>query len=89
MLTASYQKHLLKFKIPGGTSRGVLKTKETFFIILKDKSQKGIGECALFMGLSIDDCSAYEKKLKWVCDHVDLGVEALYDELVEFPSIQI
>ena len=89
MLTASYQKHLLKFKIPGGTSRGILKTKETFFIILEDKSQKGIGECALFRGLSIDDCSAYEKKLKWVCDHIDLGVEALYDELIEFPSIQI
>ena len=33
--------------------------------------------------------SDYEKKLKWVCDHIDLGVEALYDELIEFPSIQI
>ena len=36
MLTASYQKHLLKFKLPGGTSRGMLKTKETFFIYLEE-----------------------------------------------------
>ena len=55
MLTASYQKHLLKFKLPGGTSIGMLKTKETFFIFLEDESQKGIGECGLFRGLSIDD----------------------------------
>ena len=89
MLTASYQKHLLKFKLPGGTSRGMLKTKETFFIFLEDESQKGIGECGLFRGLSIDDRPDYEKKLKWVCDHINLGFEPLYNELMEFPSIQI
>ena len=89
MLTASYQKHLLKFKLPGGTSRGMLKTKETFFIFLEDESQKGIGECGLFRGLSIDDRPDYEKKLKWVCDHINLGFEPLYNELIEFPSIQI
>lgn len=89
MLIASYQKHLLNFKLPSGTSRGVLKTKETFFLIVEDGNKKGIGECGLFRGLSIDDRPDYEEKLKWVCDHIHLGIQELYIELMEFPSIQI
>ena len=88
MLTASYQKHLLKFKLPGGTSRGMLKTKETFFIFLEDESQKGIGECGLFRGLSIDDVPNYEAILKWTCLNIHLGLDSLLKELVEFPSVQ-
>ena len=88
-MKASYQKHFLNFKLPGGTSRGVLKTKETYFIFIEDENQKGIGECCLFRGLSIDDRPDYEVKLQWVCNHINLGVQKLYDELIEFPSIQI
>jgi len=89
MLTASFKKHLLNFKLPSGTSRGVLKTKETYFIFIEGENQKGIGECGLFRGLSIDDRPDYEEKLQWVCDHINLGVQKLYDGLMEFPSIQI
>ena len=35
----------------------------------------------MFRGLSIDDRPDYEKKLKWVCDHINLGKDQLYDEL--------
>ena len=89
MLTASFKKHLLNFKLPSGTSRGVLKTKETYFIFIEGENQKGIGEFGLFRGLSIDDRPDYEEKLQWVCDHINLGVQKLYDGLMEFPSIQI
>ena len=88
MKTASYQKHILKFKQPSGTSRGVLKTKATWFIILNEHGKRGVGECGMFKGLSIDDKPNYEDKLHWVCKNVNLGLEVLLQELVAFPSIQ-
>jgi len=86
--TAVFKKHILHFKQPSGTSRGVLKTKETWFIILKENGKQGIGECGMFKGLSIDDIPNYEDKLQWVCNHINLGLETLLPELVAFPSIQ-
>ncbi|WP_139959472.1 o-succinylbenzoate synthase [Flavicella sediminum] len=88
MLKASYKKHLLEFKQASGTSRGILKTKETFFIQLFKNEKKGIGECGLFRGLSADDRPDYEEKLAWTCRNIELGLAALLVELKEFPSIQ-
>ena len=88
-LKASYQKYILHFKQPAGTSRGILKTKETFFLQIYDKNKTGVGECGLFKGLSIDDRPDYEEKLQWVCDNIELGEKQLLNELIEFPSIQI
>ena len=65
MIKATYKKHLLKFKQASGTSRGILKTKETYFLILEKNNKKGIGECGLFKGLSFDDIPKYEEKL-WI-----------------------
>lgn len=87
-MKATYHKHILEFKRPSGTSRGILKTKETWFIVLSKDGKKGIGECGILRTLSIDDRSDYEEKLKWTCDHIHLGVNLLYHELKEFPSIQ-
>lgn len=87
-MNATYHKHILEFKRPSGTSRGVLKTKETWFIVLAHEGKKGIGECGILRTLSVDDVPEYEEKLKWVCEHIQLGKEKLYDELKEFPSIQ-
>ena len=89
MLKATYKKHLLHFKRPSGTSRGILKTKEAFYIIIKENDTIGIGECGLLRGLSMDDVPGYEEQLQWVCDHIDLGLLALYDACMEFPSIQL
>jgi len=55
---------------------------------LNSNEKDGIGECALFRGLSIDDRIDYHDKLKWVCKNINLGLEGLLNELVEFPSIQ-
>ena len=87
-MTATYHKHILNFKQPSGTSRGVLKTKETWFIILEHHGKRGIGECGILRGLSIDDVPEYEAKLKWTCKNINLGLENLLDQLIEFPSIQ-
>lgn len=87
-MTAKYQQFILNFKRPGGTSRGILHSKETWFIILEGNNRQGIGECGLFRGLSCDDRLDYETTLKWVCNNIDLGLDVLLSKLVEFPSIQ-
>lgn len=88
MITAGYKKYILNFKVPGGTSRGVLKTKETWYIILQNEGKKGIGECGILRTLSIDDRPDYETTLQWVCNNIHLGLETLLKETIEFPSIQ-
>ena len=87
-MIAKYHQYILNFKQPSGTSRGVLTQKETWFIVLEENGKKGIGECGLLRGLSIDDRDDYEEKLKWVCANIDLGEEKLWENLWEFPSIQ-
>ncbi len=88
MKKASYYQYILKFKRPSGTSRGVLKTKETWFIVIEEDGKKGIGECGILRGLSIDDRPDYEAKLQWTCDNISLGVDKLWEFLMDYPSIQ-
>lgn len=88
MIKATYQQYFLNFKQPSGTSRGVLRTKETWFLILEREGKYGYGECGLFRGLSVDDCPNYEEKLQWACENINIGLEKLLTELIEFPSIQ-
>jgi L-Ala-D/L-Glu epimerase len=88
MITARYQQYILNFKQPSGTSRGVLHTKETWFIIINENDKKGIGECGILRGLSADDRPDYEDKLRWTCENIHFGLDALWNELIEFPSIQ-
>ncbi|WP_026451944.1 o-succinylbenzoate synthase [Aequorivita capsosiphonis] len=87
-MKAEFKKHILNFKRPSGTSRGVMNIKETYFLILKTEEGFGVGECGLLRGLSIDDRPDYEEKLQWVCENISLGEEKLYEALTEFPSIQ-
>ncbi|ELV7524423.1 o-succinylbenzoate synthase [Flavobacterium psychrophilum] len=87
-MKATYHKYILDFKKPSGTSRGVLTQKETWFLVLQNNEKKGIGECGILRGLSCDDRPDYEEKLQWVCNHIHLGEKALWEALIEFPSIQ-
>ncbi|OXE97130.1 o-succinylbenzoate synthase [Flavobacterium araucananum] len=87
-MKATYHKYMLDFKRPSGTSRGVMTEKETWFIILEENGKKGIGECGILRGLSADDREDYEEKIKWACQNITLGETALWESLLEFPSIQ-
>ncbi len=87
-MQSTYHKYLLQFKKPSGTSRGVLTEKETWFLVLKHNGKIGLGECGLLRTLSIDDRPDYEEKLKWTCENIHLGKDTLWEELIEFPSIQ-
>ena len=90
MLKASYKKYTLQFKQPSGTSRGILKTKDSWFIFLQDTTTPdiiGIGECGLLKGLSIDDRSNYEEKVAEVCRRIGEHSYWLSEGLMEWPSI--
>jgi o-succinylbenzoate synthase len=87
-LKATYYKYILDFKKPSGTSRGILTKKETWFLVLENNGKKGIGECGILRGLSCDDRPDYEQKIQWVCENIHLGEKALWEALIEFPSIQ-
>lgn len=61
-----YKKHQLNFKFDAGTSRGVLRRKDTYFMLISDPDQPdkfGIGECGPLPGLSVDNLPAIENAL--------------------------
>ena len=90
MLHCQYQKYILKFRKPGGTSRGVLTEKETWILSLyddKNPDRKAWGECGLFRGLSADDRPGYEEKLQEVCSKLPELKQDILPSLTEWPSI--
>ena len=90
MLHASYTRYILQFKTPSGTSRGVLTEKETFFIRIFDDNDPailGVGECAVFRGLSADDVPEYENVLADVCWNIEKYRENFREKFNRFPSI--
>ena len=91
MLKATFKKFTLRFKRPGGTSRGVLKEKDSYFIFVRDDKFPvviGIGECGLLRGLSIDDRPDYESKLAEVCNSVHRHEYWIKKGLLDYPSIR-
>ena len=65
-ITATYKKFTLTFKRPGGTSRGILTTKDSWFIVLRSpgpEGRTGVGECSLIPGLSPDATPEFENRL--------------------------
>ncbi len=87
-MNCSFQKYSLTFRKPGGTSRGVLHTKDTYIIRLSQGGKIAWGECNRFAGLSCDDKPGYEEKLKEICSRLPEEMEHLSAELTEWPSIR-
>ena len=84
----SWKRHTLAFTRPAGTSRGYLRTKDSYFLYLEDSGLSGVGECGLLRGLSADDRPDYEQALDWLSENLHLEAEELHQQLREFPSIQ-
>jgi o-succinylbenzoate synthase len=83
----TFSRYDLIFKVPGGTSRGVLRTKETYFLKIEEEGSVGIGEVGLFRGLSYDDRPDFETRLSWLASSIDQGKEWCLERLHEYPSI--
>ena len=91
MLQAEFFKHKLIFKTPGGTSRGILRSKNSWFIkVFEDCNSNvfGLGEVSIIKNLSIDDCPDLEKKLDWCTKNIDSYTYWDENELKQFPSIK-
>ncbi len=87
MLKANIVKYPLNFNIPGGTSRGVLKVKDSWFIKLFEQNHPeifGIGECSILKGLSIDDCPDLDERIRSIAKNINV-----FDpkDQLEFPAI--
>lgn len=91
MIKAAYCRYGLVFKEPAVTSRETMRVKDTYFIKIwddRDSRTFGIGECALFRGLSCDDFPDYEEVLLDVCKRISDYLENPAVSLSEFPSIR-
>ena len=84
-MKARWFKYILQLKVPGGTSRGVLREKPSWFFHFEKVGKIGIGECGLLPGLSVDDRPAYEIKLDEVVQACNHGKEI--PNLRDWPSI--
>lgn len=82
-----YTPYTLIFREPGGTSRGVLHKKLTYFLRLvstSDPTAVGYGEIPVFKGLSRETVCQLEEKLQKIVQFPDL----LYDkEFLEYSSL--
>jgi O-succinylbenzoate synthase len=90
MIKSYFQKRILQFQKPAGTSRGIMLNKPVWYIYLYDDKEpkiKGIGECSIIPGLSIDDESLVEDKLSEVCKNINSGVFKFDKTLTDFPGI--
>ena len=91
MLKASCQPYTLRFKTPGGTSRGVLTEKKSFLLSVWDDAEpqkKGTGECSLLPGLTPDNRPGLEEKIRNVCENIDHFSGHLHEELLEWPALR-
>lgn len=81
-LKAYFVKKTFKFRFDAGTSRGILREKNSFFVIITDAEQAktiGIGEAAPLKGLSTDDIPDFENRLEYIIHNFNLLDVQLYD----------
>ncbi|NNL91041.1 MAG: o-succinylbenzoate synthase [Saprospiraceae bacterium] len=86
-MKASYKFIQLVFKNPSGTSRGILKTKDSWFLMLEHDGQEGVGECSLIYGLSIESRELIEQKISLLCSLLNEGEEITPDFFDDCPSL--
>lgn len=90
-LQAKFKKHTFQFIRPGGTSRGILDFKDSWYLMIWNTEEPGllgIGECSIIPGLSIDDRSDFEEKLADVVADINSFPYWLEEGLLAFPAIR-
>lgn len=87
MLTAVYTRHDLKFNFTAITSRQSMTVKETYFIKVTDLASgySGVGECAVFRGLGVDDTPLYESIVAGLCRNINnLDINSIGESSIRF-----
>ena len=90
MISAKLIANHLQFKLPAGTSRGVLKTKPTWYLALTHQltGNTGIGECSIIPNLSIDDQPKIENELLKLVERINANDIPKLHEYTEWPAIK-
>jgi len=91
MLSARYFPYRFNFNFSAGTSRGILKNKDSWFIEIWDQDAPeviGTGECSLIDGLSPDKSVAIKAMLEEVYHNINNIDDKLKRKLIEFPAIR-
>ena len=88
MLRAKFIPYRLNFNFTAITSRQSMTFKDTYLLFVTDTDKPGktgVGECALFKGLSAEDNSGYEQRLKWLCDNINrVSLDDIEDSSIRF-----
>ncbi len=84
MIQVSHRKHILKFKFDAGTSRGVLKEKETWILKLALDEKVGFGECGPIRGLAVDNLDLIEEEIERVGNQVPKANFSNEEQVFEF-----
>ncbi|WP_347840541.1 o-succinylbenzoate synthase [uncultured Draconibacterium sp.] len=87
-MKAYYKKYDLLFKQPAGTSRGVLKKRPVWLLLIEKNGITGIGECAPLPGLSKETPADVEKLLVKLCSN-PAAFQQNIDLLAKFPSVKL
>jgi o-succinylbenzoate synthase len=90
MIKYSYKKHQLKFNFDARTSRGEIKTHQSYILFVNDtlKGQTGMGEAAPLAGLSIDSISDFEVVLIDIISKLNESRSLNQIDLDKFPSLR-
>lgn len=85
-MKARYIYHPLKFIRPGGTSRGILTEKDSWYIILEDQGRRGIGEVSLIEGLNPESRAESEAAIVDICNRINSGGSPSPEDYVNCPA---
>ncbi len=77
-MTTRISKHILNFNFEAGTSRGILKNRATYYLLLEHNGMVGIGEASPLKGLSIDFIPDFEQHLQRII--------AFFDKITAIPN---
>jgi len=89
MFQASYTGLHLNFRRPAGTSRGVLRSKQCWFLkLVREDGVTGIGEMSFIPGLSMEDPDEIEIQLDHICKLISRGEMNPSQPLPSLPGIQ-
>ncbi|WP_194777848.1 o-succinylbenzoate synthase [Pararhodonellum marinum] len=87
-VNAKCSKYQLNFKFEAGTSRGVMQSRDTFFIVLTSEQFVGIegwGEAGPLPNLSIDDIPDFTELIKSYCERITAyDIPAHFEEILDF-----
>jgi len=85
-MKARFIYHPLKFIRPGGTSRGILTEKDSWYIILEDEGKLGIGEASLIEGLNPESRIEAESAIEDICNKINSGETVSPEDYISFPA---